>query len=152
MFDAYVQKFDVTDTVENFLELNRALGIGAKTPKFSFYFYCIWISKFTLAVADSSKEFSTNFFILCLPANLAAYPAPPRARRLISLAQHSRPPRNATSSNSGARSSSSAVGWSHIHGACVAVPTCLGFRSDGRRQWIRRRNHEEAAEQRGEEA
>ena len=109
------------DTVEFFLELNSALGIGARTPKFSFYVYCIWISKFTLAVADSSKEFSTNFFILCLPANLAAYPAPPRARRLISLAQHSRPPRNATSSNSGARSSSSAVGWSHIHGACVAA-------------------------------
>ena len=67
MLDAYVQKFDATDTAEIFLELNRALGIGARTPKFSFYVYCIWISKFILAVVDPSKEFSINFFIRCLP-------------------------------------------------------------------------------------
>ena len=66
MLDAYVQKIVMPDTVEFFLELNSALGIGARTPKFSFYVYCIWISKFTLAVADPSKEFSTNFFIRCL--------------------------------------------------------------------------------------
>ena len=67
MLDAYVQKFVMPDTVEFFLELNSALGIGARTPKFSFYVYCIWISKFILAVVDPSKEFSINFFIQCLP-------------------------------------------------------------------------------------
>ena len=87
MFHVYVQKFKVTNTVEIFLETKQSLmNKGKNTKILFFYVYCIWISKFTLAVADSSKEFSTNFFILCLPANLAAYPAPPRARRIISLA------------------------------------------------------------------
>ena len=127
------------------------------------------------------------------PANLAACPAPPRARRLISLAQHSHvlrgtpPPPTLTHAVAAARwdgriSTARASPCRPASGSSlsnyfspqfrvldlicsqiwfgrrlmVSFPhsprLAPRFRSDGRRQWIRRRNHEEAAEQRGEEA
>ena len=68
MLHTYVQKSDVMDTVENFLGTKQDLKNRGKNTKIPFFYvYCIWISKFILAVVDPSKEFSINFFIRCIP-------------------------------------------------------------------------------------